>query len=158
MVDLEKLRKTFTYSGGSLYHAVGGSGKRKGVRAGTTDKDGYRVIRFNGKRYKEHRLIWFYHYGEWPKQYLDHINMITDDNRIENLREATREQNAYNQKPIGGSSNHKGVSLHKCGKWQASCTIGGKQKYLGLYLTETEAATAYKNYVKPYHGEYYRDT
>lgn len=49
--------------------------------------------------------------GDWPKDQLDHINGVRDDNRIENLREVTSQQNNFNRKPNSNStSNYKGVS------------------------------------------------
>ena len=57
----------------------------KGKKAGSFATKGYRVVVINKKTYKEHRLVWLYHYGHMPKDQIDHINRIRDDNRIENL-------------------------------------------------------------------------
>jgi hypothetical protein len=59
---------------------------------------GYIQIRINGKTYQAHRLAWLYMYGKFPTGIIDHINRITDDNRISNLREATKSENAINTK------------------------------------------------------------
>ena len=65
-----------------------------GKEVGYLDKStGYRYVEINGISYYSHRLIWFMHYGTWPKGQIDHINGIKDDNRIENLREATASEN-----------------------------------------------------------------
>ena len=61
-----------------------------GAIAGTLYPNCYRYVTINRKRYCEHRLAWLYVYGKWPEDMVDHINGIKDDNRIENLREATR--------------------------------------------------------------------
>lgn len=61
---------------------------------GSLNDRGYRVVKFKGKSYKVHRIIWFLHKGKLPKEQLDHINGIKDDNRIENLREATNQENS----------------------------------------------------------------
>ena len=92
-----------------------------GQQFGTRHIYGYRQGSLKGKRYKEHRLIWLYHYGEWPKECIDHINGIRDDNRIENLREATNQQNQFNRKSEkDSSSQYKGVSWCKLSKkWRA---------------------------------------
>ena len=55
-----------------------------GSIAGSVDKDGYVIITLNSKKYRAHRLIWFYVYGKWPVNEIDHINRIPSDNRIIN--------------------------------------------------------------------------
>jgi len=63
---------------------------------GSYDKDGYLIIKIKGRKYKAHRLVYAFHFGEFPPGELDHINRVRDDNRIENLRNATRFQNVRN--------------------------------------------------------------
>jgi len=69
-----------------------------GSIAGTTDFHGYVAIAIDGKKYKAHRLAWLYMYGKFPDNCIDHINNITTDNRIVNLRDATLSQNQCNKK------------------------------------------------------------
>lgn len=45
-------------------------------------KRGYVGVRICGKNYRAHRAAWFYVYGSWPENQIDHINCIRDDNRI----------------------------------------------------------------------------
>ena len=68
---------------------------------GSLDKFGYLIIKFNGKQYKAHRLVWLYFNKELPKNIIDHINSIKNDNRIDNLREVDFLVNAqnHNKKP-----------------------------------------------------------
>lgn len=86
------------------------------------------------------------------KEMCDHINGDGIDNRRENLRTATPSQNQHNRSPHRRetSSQYKGVSWSKkLRKWTAQ--IGGieggserdKVSYLGLFVSEEDAARAY---------------
>jgi len=111
--------------------------------AGNLDSHNYIIIRINKKAYKAHRLAWLYVYGEWPKNYIDHINGIRNDNRIENLQDVTKRKNQQNQK-LHRQGNLVGASYHKASnKWQARILINGIRIYLGLYNTELEAHNRY---------------
>lgn len=72
---------------------------------------------------------------------VDHANGNTLDNRRCNLRICSRSQNNINRKKrTGTSSRYKGVHLHKAsGRWIATA----KNKYIGCFKTEKEAAEAY---------------
>ena len=153
----EQVKEWFEYrSGGALHWRKGRKKAQKGNRYGSKRTDGYRRGWLLGKQYFEHRLIWFYHYGEWPKDDLDHINGIRDDNKIENLREVTKQQNQFNRKSNrGSSSGYKGVCYHKnINKWMAYFCSGSKRTHIGYFGTEIEAAKAYDNAVKSLHGKY----
>ena len=49
------------------------------------------------------------------------------------------------------TSKFKGVSLSLSGsnkgKWRSKCYHDGRSKFLGYYLSEIDAATAYDNYI-----------
>ena len=47
-----------------------------GSAAGTTDGNGYTVIKLKSVRYLAHRLAWIYVNGEWPSQMIDHIGAM----------------------------------------------------------------------------------
>ena len=53
-------------------------------------------IIFN-RLYHVHRVIWFYMTGNFPKDQIDHINHIRNDNRWINLREASIQENDKNR-------------------------------------------------------------
>jgi hypothetical protein len=115
--------------------------KSSGKRAGNKAAIGYRSIRIDYVSYYEHRLAWFYTYGVWPDDFVDHINQIKDDNRIENLRNATRSQNYVNSKVTRASSGMKGVYSHEnTRKWRARFI----NEHLGYFDTKKEARAAYK--------------
>jgi len=67
--------------------------KFSGKIAGGFDIKNYVVIGFLGEYYKAHRLAWLYFYGFMPENDIDHINGEKDDNRLANLRDATRSEN-----------------------------------------------------------------
>ncbi|QGQ97073.1 hypothetical protein EHS13_20360 [Paenibacillus psychroresistens] len=89
---------------------------------------------------------------------MDHINGDRSDNRKQNLRLATRQQNANNNGKIAnGSSRHKGVSWDKeRKKWRAKITIKSKKKSIGRFENESDAALAYNEYAKEVFGEFAR--
>ena len=80
------------------YNPITGNITRTDVAKGlgSYDKDGYLIIKVKGKQFKSHRLALFLFYGKFPTIEIDHINRIRTDNRIENLRECTRQGNIKN--------------------------------------------------------------
>ena len=101
----------------------------------------YIAIYVKGKRRPAHRLAWFYMTGNWPKNQIDHINGVRDDNRFLNLREATNKENSENSCiSVRNTSGFKGVTWDKfCSKWKASVCHNGIQMNLGRYDTAEEA-------------------
>lgn len=87
---------------------------------------------------------------------IDHINLDKLDNRKQNLRECTRQQNMANQPPFcTNTSGYKGVSRQH-GKWQSSIRIQGRLLYLGRYVSKEEAAHAYNQAAEQVFGEFAR--
>ena len=64
---------------------------------GSLDKDGYIILKVKKHQFKAHRIAWFLYYGEFPEGEIDHINRIKTDNRIANLRIATRREQNLNK-------------------------------------------------------------
>lgn len=114
-----------------------------GSVAGSKDGNGYVQIMINGKRYKAHRLIFIMHKNFAPST-IDHINGVRDDNRIENLRAATLEENAHNRRISKlSTSGIKNVYWHKSSrKWQVAVSANGKQIHAGYFNTKEEAESA----------------
>lgn len=117
--------------------------KLKGKIAGYTCK-GYIVIGILGKKYPAHRLALIYTYGHCDSKDVDHINNIKTDNRIANLRFATRSENKQNliKAKSDNISGYLGVSKNGNG-WSAKLHLSGKITRLGTYKTPQEAHTAY---------------
>src|SRR4030042_1556122 len=87
--------------------------------------------------------------------FTDHINGDGLDNRLKNLRVATKQQNSFNSKRhINNKSGYKGVSLSNWGKWEVAIEIGNKRVFRTFCDTKEEAALAYKNAAKKYFGEF----
>lgn len=126
---------------------------RNGKRAGYVAPNGYRKIMINYKNYYEHRLIFEMHYGE-PQEEIDHINGNRSDNRIENLRIATRSQQNQNTKMRSdNTSGVKGVFWHnKAQKWQVTV----QKMYFGIFDDLELASLVAAEARDKYHGEYAR--
>lgn len=102
-----------------------------------------------------HRQILGLEYGD-PRQG-EHRNRNPLDCRRSNLRIAGRGQ-ADNQQNQGiyrnNTSGYRGVGWHKSRrKWQAYASLGGEQKYLGIFATAEEAdavAKAFRGAAMPF--------
>lgn len=132
--------------------------KSDGVVLGSPHSGGYLRTGLAGNQYYLHRLIWLYMTGAWPDNLVDHDNTIRSDNRWDNLRPATDEQNQHNRKiDSRNTSGVKGVcwSTHH-GKWKASLTAYGKRKYLGYFDALQDASVAISLARKQLHGEFAR--
>lgn len=93
--------------------------------------------------------------GAEPGQFVDHINGDKMDNRRANLRICTPEQNRFNVPARFGTSEFKGVSRHsKNPVWVAHITFRGKNRYLGSFQVESDAARAYDAAAAEAFGEF----
>lgn len=120
---------------------------RIGDVAGCLSKrNGHWQIRLFDRCYQAHRLAWLYVYGEWPVVEIDHVNRVRADNRIANLRLATRSENNQNTSLRSDStSGHKGVSWHSRDKrWVAEIKLDKKKRYLGSFVDINDAVAARK--------------
>ncbi len=87
---------------------------------------------------------------------VDHINGNVLDNRMCNLRLATKQQNTQNNEAgRKGTSKYPGVSWYKkLGKWRAAISIKNTKKHLGYFQCELEAARAVKKAALKQYGEF----
>lgn len=117
-----------------------------GRTAGRIQTGGYRQIKVGEKFLMEHRVIWAMTYGAWPRDQIDHINSVRDDNRLINLREATGSQNQQNHRRAHkhSASGLLGAHFHKReGNWRAVIRVDRKQKHLGRFASAELAHAAY---------------
>lgn len=88
---------------------------------------------------------------------VDHINHNGLDNRRDNLRIATNQENIRNSRISGATkySKFKGVTWHVNKMvWQAQINTGGRNMVIGLFRTEIEAARAYDKKAKEVFGSF----
>lgn len=162
MITYTELVEVLEYcpdSGSFTWKVDKGSRALKGTTAGTVTPDGYVSIRVTHNIYRAHRLAWLYCFKEWPENYIDHINGNRQDNRLDNLREATKVQNSYNTKAHkDNTSGAKGVYYNKAnGNYRAQIRYNGKTMSLGSFKTVDEASSAYNKKALELHGEFYAE-
>lgn len=113
--------------------------------------DGYYRLSIDHHRYKAHRIIWFLHYGSFPSQYIDHLDGNKLNNKIDNLRDVTIQENAKNTKiNVKSKTKIMGVGWHKMSKkWRArikhTCNGEKKEHYLGVFDNFFDACCARKS-------------
>lgn len=155
----ELVKEYFMYKDGILYW---NKRPRRNVepnaKAGHSFQDhtgNFRIrISFKRKRYFASQIIFLYHHGYLPET-VDHEDRNTLNDKIENLRAASKFENARNRSSAkNSSSKYLGVSIRKNGKWAAHIRILGELKYLGYYFDETEAALAYNKAALEFHGDF----
>jgi hypothetical protein len=125
-----------------------------GAKAGCVTKDGYVAVKLRQTTIYAHRLVWLMHHGFEPEGFIDHINRVKSDNRIENLRVVTNQVNQHNQSLVGRSSRSGILGAHwnsALNKWQSSIKLSGKLTYLGVFDTAKDAHEAYLKAKKAVH-------
>ena len=151
-----KLNDLFDYCDGELYWKVANSRRIKiGDKAGYIHSTGYRLLQLNGAKQKVHRAIFLMHHGYLPA-HIDHIDGNPLNNRVENLRPATRSQNLCNAKLfVNSKSGVKGVSWHAVSKkWNVQIRLKNKFVYRKFFndleLAELVAIEARDKYHKEF--------
>ena len=131
-------------------------GNKPGDAAGGFSSDGRIVIGINRRLYLAHRLAWLYANGSWPENEIDHINNDPTDNRLANLRCATRAKNQCNVRLLSrNKSGVKGVSWDSIsGKWVARICHDGKYLNIGRFYSICSAEQAIKAARERLHGEF----
>ena len=109
-------------------------------------------VKFNSKQCILSRLVYKAHNPDWDitdtsnNNFVDHINNNSLDNRIENLRILTNQQNQWNNKDA------KGYYFNKTKKrWYSYIRINKTKKFIGSFKEEADARNAYLEAKSLYH-------
>jgi len=131
------------------------NGKFAGKPAGRPGTRGYWYVKIEQRSYCFSHVVWALATGSWPQEEIDHIDGDQANNRLSNLREATRAQNGANRGLHKNSrSGVKGVYFSK-GRWVAQA--GGKGNRVVRYCNSIEEArAAYAGAVVSLYGDYAR--
>jgi hypothetical protein len=153
----QRVRELFDYRDGQLFWISPKKGRQLGRPVGSLHKDGCLVVRIDYQLYKVHRLVFLWNHGYMP-EFVDHADMNRANNKIENLRPATKSQNMANRcQQTNGASGFKGVYFHKhSGKWAASIKANKVRMNLGLFDAPEAAHEAYKAAALKHFGEFAR--
>ena len=154
-ISQTRMQELFEYRNGELYRKVAIKNTKIGDKAGSAHTEGYLQIGIDGKTYKLHRVIFLMHYGYLPDE-VDHKDTDPSNNKIENLRPASRANNAKNR-AIGknNTSGYKGVSWSKAAnKWKVEVSVNGKRKYIGVFKDLEQANLIAQKVRIKYHGAF----
>lgn len=153
-INQQLLHDLFDYEYGELFWKKSIRTGWNGKCVGSLKPSKYKQVQIGKKMYLVHRLIFLYHHGYLPET-IDHIDNNRLNNSIENLREATKSQNAINRKLVNSSSGIKGVSWKKRDKkWIVRLQINGIRKEFGSYNDIDYAKFVADAMRYKYHGEY----
>ncbi|MET7041037.1 HNH endonuclease [Clostridium botulinum] len=120
------------------------------------DKTGYVVYKDKKGTHYLHRVLMKAKIG----QFIDHINNNKKDNRRENLRFATQQQNNFNKSiQNNNTSGIVGVRYDKSvNKWIAYIGYNNKNIRLGAFKNKKDAIKVRKEAEKKYFGEFAHKT
>lgn len=123
-------------------------------------RDGYMSMSVGGRSFLAHHLAWFYCYGTWPEE-IDHKDRNRSNNKINNLRDASRSQNNGNSNGWGikkKSGLPRGVyrsSQRKKNPFRAQIVTNHKIVHLGCFDSIEKAKEAYDEAAKVHFGEFF---
>jgi hypothetical protein len=158
LLSKEYLHELFEYRDGKLFWKICKAKRIKvGQEAGCHKEKGYFHAGIDGTNYLIHRLVFCWHNGFMP-EFIDHIDGNPSNNKIENLRIATRSQNNCNSKiQKNNKSGVRGVAWIEARKrWVVNCQVNKKAKQIGYFKDFELAELVAKEAQSLFHGEYAR--
>jgi hypothetical protein len=131
-----------------------------GKEANNPHDFGYVYVSFNGKKYFAHKIIMYFEHGIDTEDEIDHINGNKSDNRLCNLRFATKSQNSMNtSNRKNNKSGVKGVHFNTHHKiWDCRIMVNKKVIHLGYYKNFNDAVQARKSAENKYFGDFKKET
>ena len=149
MISIESMKEAIIYDHetGKFYKRIGSEKYETRGREMfyKSNKKHYLYGYFKQNKFYAHRVAWAFYYGTWPKRQIDHINGDRQDNRIQNLRQVTHQENSLNLgrrrlKSDNPDSGVNGVCWYKANKkWVARIKFKGNWVYLGSYVNLDDA-------------------
>lgn len=156
-----RLHELFSYDAntGLLTRKVTMGCRAAGDIVSCLEAKGYLRVNVDGYRYKVHQVVWFINYGQWPASQIDHRDRNPSNNRIDNLRLATNQENGANRgKNRNNTSGAKGICLLAAsGKWSAGIKINYVRHHLGEFKSKQQAINAYATAARKAFGEFYSE-
>lgn len=158
-LKLEDLKKLLRYNKdtGEVYWLERKQGRPLDREAGSQDRYGYKWIRINGNLYSTARVVWYYHYGKFPKENLEYKNGNPRDIRISNLIEVSyllhKERQRARKITTEGA---KGVYKNKHGMWKVRIMKDGKAHTRGPFLEPADAYASHKQLSQELFGDLYQ--
>ncbi|MDE4303615.1 HNH endonuclease signature motif containing protein [Phaeobacter gallaeciensis] len=122
--------------------------KHAGQRAFTRKADAN--VRYTatvlGHGFSSPRIAWAVHFGEWPKEQMDHINGDPSDNRICNLRDVSAVENNRNAaRRSDNTSGVTGVSWDAVNnRWKVTISVNKRNLWVGDFARKSDAIEARK--------------
>lgn len=132
----------YDYTTGLMYRKKSGGGAIIGGEITTKGNHGYKYVSHKYKKLSFARVAWTLFHGRQPKKCIDHIDGDRLNNKIENLREATKYQNSCNRLPVKGRKLPTGV-INNGKKYSARIIIDGDYFHLGTFNSIEEASEIY---------------
>jgi len=146
MLTQARLKELLSYDPltGEFTNIKSGKGRKPvGSVVGSLNNTGYISSMIDQKNYLHHRLAWLYTHGYFPPEDVDHIDGVRTNNRLENLRLASRYQNCQNAARRSDNSSGTPGVVQVGKRWRSRVTLLGVHHHVGYFDTSEAAREAY---------------